>query len=254
MSASLAMIPARTPVSSLTSRRAVCSGFSPLSIAPFGRAIIAVGAFGRAFVGLVDFFGRSMCGSMTARNQRPRIFRSTTPPAENSRTMVGLKWNRPSPALRGARRPDRLLALPGRRQQLVERRVGTQFSQERIRKQIGVRAIVPLHRTLQQTESNLVLATVPENGSLVIQELGIGLDRQADDCLMGDVVQFQCRPVQQASLPQVTVIARSGWHLLDGLPRLRDFAFPQKDGGRYPRGPFRAGVEANKIRGTVGLA
>src|SRR5271165_2871745 len=97
MSASLAMSAACTPVSSLTSRRAVCGGFSPLSIAPLGRATRSVGDLRLGFVLLADFFGRSMWGSMTARNRRPRIFRNTTPPAENSRTMgafsgTGLVW------------------------------------------------------------------------------------------------------------------------------------------------------------------
>src|SRR5215470_11892159 len=88
MSASLATMSARTPVSSRTSRRAVWSGFSPSSMEPLGRAMSSASVGVRLdFRSLMLRRGRSMCGSITARYQRPRILRRTTPPAENSRTM-----------------------------------------------------------------------------------------------------------------------------------------------------------------------
>src|SRR5581483_961587 len=86
MSASLLMISARTPVSSHTSRSAVCRGFSPGSTVPFGNASTC-GLLG-CFAVLGVTFGRSVCGSIVAMCQRPRIMRSTTPPAENSRTIA----------------------------------------------------------------------------------------------------------------------------------------------------------------------
>src|SRR6201999_1986034 len=93
ISASLPIRSACSPVSSLTSRRAVCSGVSPASIAPFGKARIAGATLLWLLVDFLGgFLGRSMCGSIIARNQRPRILRSTTPPAETSRTM-GLSAN-----------------------------------------------------------------------------------------------------------------------------------------------------------------
>src|SRR5271157_6374283 len=88
MSASLATMSARTPVSSRTSRSAVSSGFSPGSMEPFGKAMSSASAGVRfTFLILMFFLGRSKWGSMTARYQRPRIFRSTAPPAEVSRSI-----------------------------------------------------------------------------------------------------------------------------------------------------------------------
>src|SRR5215210_4055623 len=60
---------ASTPVSSRTSRRAVARASSPRSTIPFGSATTP----------------GFPCGSMTASQSRPRMRRTTTPPAENSR-------------------------------------------------------------------------------------------------------------------------------------------------------------------------
>src|SRR6516225_8320418 len=94
MSASLATISARTPVSSRTSRSAVCSGFSPSSMAPLGSATSSASVGVRLDLRSLRLRrGRSMCGSITAKYQRPRILRKTTPPAENSRT-IGIREER----------------------------------------------------------------------------------------------------------------------------------------------------------------
>ncbi len=63
------------PVSSRTSRIAVSAGVSPGSMFPFGRAQVPSGF---------------PCGRIAATIGRPRTTRTTTPPAENSRSMASL--------------------------------------------------------------------------------------------------------------------------------------------------------------------
>src|SRR6476646_11908025 len=80
---SFAMGEAVTPVSSRTSRTAVCSACSPASTRPLGRAS-TVSSVLRFDVG---DFASSRRGSMTATQHFLRMKRMTTPPAEISRTM-----------------------------------------------------------------------------------------------------------------------------------------------------------------------
>src|SRR5207253_7222000 len=83
------------PVSSRTSRNAVCSGFSPRSTKPLGKANNTLWGFDVA-ARTASFCRSSFRGSITAVHQAFSKRRITIPPAEISRTMAhkltGL-WN-----------------------------------------------------------------------------------------------------------------------------------------------------------------
>src|SRR3954451_23270133 len=87
MSASLVIASAVIPVSSRTSRRAASSAFSPGSTSPLGRQITGF-VFGRELGGLESGVEEGSAGnSITAIDQLPPSFRTTTPPAEISLTI-----------------------------------------------------------------------------------------------------------------------------------------------------------------------
>src|SRR5271166_5017239 len=71
-----------------------------------------------------------------------------------------------------------LQALFGGGQHFVEAGVATQLFQQRVVEQVGICAEIALDGTLEQKESSLVLAAIPEQGALIIQDLRIRLDRQ----------------------------------------------------------------------------
>src|SRR6185369_933531 len=87
MSVSFRTSSASSPVSSRISRFAVCSGISPGSTAPFGSANTVPA--GRELARRVTLSALIVFGSMIATCHFPCIRRSTTPPAEISRTVFG---------------------------------------------------------------------------------------------------------------------------------------------------------------------
>src|SRR5690349_6338545 len=88
MSASLVIGVATIPVSSRTSRKAALSAFSPGSTNPLGRQRTVLD-LGRTARGAVSGEPAGALGSsMAAIHQTPSLLRTTTPPAEISRTIL----------------------------------------------------------------------------------------------------------------------------------------------------------------------
>src|ERR1700674_5241903 len=95
------------------------------------------------------------------------------------------------------RRAHPLLASARGSQYFVKRNICAKFREQRIGKQIFVRAIVLLDRALEQMKRRLFLTTVREERSLVIPRLGVGIVGQTGFSFVGQLIKIRWWPPLQ---------------------------------------------------------